>query len=98
MKAATLYRGDAIDRALSLALWHVRQSMRPCDVHAATARACRAAAALKQGCSELAFAALVQTILNMGPADAERLAQSARKTHLTTQTKASAMLSSLGEI
>jgi hypothetical protein len=48
-----LARQQAIENALCLALWHIRQDVAPGHIHAATVKAVRAAAMLKQACSEL---------------------------------------------
>lgn len=45
-------RQAAIENALSMALWHVRRGTGTQSLQAATGRAIRAAAMLKQACSE----------------------------------------------
>ena len=45
-----LIRQQAIEKALSMALYHARNG----DIHSATGRAIRAASMLKQACSESA--------------------------------------------
>jgi len=45
-------RQQAIENALSLALWHIRQDVAPKHIHAATVKAVRAAAMLKHACAE----------------------------------------------
>ncbi len=46
-------RHQAIENALSTALYYIRQNERPDNIHAATVKAVRAAAMLKQACHEL---------------------------------------------
>ncbi len=46
-------RQQAIENSLSLALYHIRQNERPSNIHAATVKAVRAAALLKQACTEI---------------------------------------------
>lgn len=45
-------RQQAIENALSLALWHIRQDYAPGHIHQATVKAVRAASMLKQCCTE----------------------------------------------
>ncbi len=45
-------RKQAIENALSAALWHVRHGTGDLSIQAATGRAIRAAAMLKQACTE----------------------------------------------
>jgi hypothetical protein len=45
-------RQQAIENALSMALWHVRHGTGDRSIQAATGRAIRAAAMLKQACTE----------------------------------------------
>ena len=45
-------RQQAIENALSTALYYIRQNERPGNIHAATVKAVRAAAMLKQACAE----------------------------------------------
>ena len=47
-----LARQQAIENALSLALYYIRQDEEPRNIHAATVKAVRAAAMLKQACAE----------------------------------------------
>ena len=47
-----LARQQAIENALSMALYHVRQSDTPHSIQLATGRAIRAASMLKQACAE----------------------------------------------
>jgi hypothetical protein len=49
----TLSRQQAIENALSTALYHVRHGSGPLSIQAATGRAIRAASMLKQACAEL---------------------------------------------
>jgi hypothetical protein len=51
-KTSPLTRQQAIENALSVALWHVRHG----DIHTATGRAIRAASMLKQACNDLTTA------------------------------------------
>lgn len=53
-KAAGIARQAAIENALSMALHHIRMSESPGNIHTATVRAVRAAAMLKQACTEAA--------------------------------------------
>ena len=48
-----LIRQQAIETALSLALFHVRHGDSKQDIHAATGRAIRAASMLKHACAEI---------------------------------------------
>ena len=48
----TLARQQAIENALSTALYHVRHATGPISLAAATGRAIRAASMLKQACAE----------------------------------------------
>jgi len=50
-----LIRQQAIENALSMALFHVRHGDSQQDIHAATGRAIRAASMLKQACAEFAI-------------------------------------------
>lgn len=52
-KVDPLARQQAIENALSAALWHVRHGSSTHGIQAATGRAIRAAAMLKQACTEL---------------------------------------------
>ena len=45
-------RQQAIENALSLALYYIRQNESPSNIHAATVKAVRAASMLKQACVE----------------------------------------------
>ena len=45
-------RQQAIENALCTALFYIRQNERPGNIHAATVKAVRAAAMLKQACAE----------------------------------------------
>lgn len=47
----TVARQQAIENALSLALFYIRQNETPRNIHAATVKAVRAAAMLKQACA-----------------------------------------------
>jgi hypothetical protein len=47
-------RQQAIENALSAALWHIRRESDPASLQAATGRAIRAASMLKQACTEAA--------------------------------------------
>lgn len=51
-KTDGIARQQAIENALSLALWHIRQDVSLKHIHAATVKAVRAASMLKQACSE----------------------------------------------
>jgi hypothetical protein len=51
-KADPLARQQAIENALSMALWHIRRDSTPATVRAATGRAIRAVSMLKQACAE----------------------------------------------
>jgi len=53
-QATTIARHQAIENALSLALYWIRQTESPSNIHAATVRAVRAAAMLKQACADMA--------------------------------------------
>ena len=48
----SIARQQAIENALSTALWHVRNGTGPLSIQAATGRAIRAASMLKQACAE----------------------------------------------
>lgn len=48
-----LERQQAIENALCTALFYIRQNERPGNIHAATVKAVRAAAMLKQACAEV---------------------------------------------
>ena len=50
----TLDRQAAIENALALALYHIRQHETPGNIHAATVRAVRAASMLKQASEDAA--------------------------------------------
>jgi len=47
-----LARQQAIENALSLALYYIRENESPSNIHAATMKAVRAASMLKQACTE----------------------------------------------
>jgi hypothetical protein len=51
-KLDPIERQQAIENALSAALWHVRKESNPAALQAATGRAIRAASMLKQACAE----------------------------------------------
>jgi len=46
-------RQQAIENALCMALYYIRDSERPGNIHAATVKAVRAAAMLKQACTDV---------------------------------------------
>ena len=48
-----LQRQQAIENALSTALWHIRKDSSPASIQRATGRAIRAASMLKQACADL---------------------------------------------
>ena len=48
-------RHQAIENALSMALFHIRKGDTQQGIHAATAKAIRAASLLKQACTEVAL-------------------------------------------
>ena len=50
-----LARHQAIENALSMALFHIRKGDTQQDIHAATSKAIRAASLLKQACTEVAL-------------------------------------------
>jgi hypothetical protein len=50
--APTISRQQAIENALYLALWHIRQDCAPSHIYAAAVKAVWAAAVLKQPCTE----------------------------------------------
>lgn len=50
--ALPIARQQAIENALSTALWHVRKEGTQADLQAATGRAVRAASLLKQACTD----------------------------------------------
>ena len=50
---STLARQQAIENALSMALFHIRHGDTQLGIHAATAKAIRAASLLKQACTEI---------------------------------------------
>ena len=50
-----LARHQAIENALSMALFHIRKGDTQHDIQAATAKANRAASLLKQACTEVAL-------------------------------------------
>ena len=52
-KVDPLQRQQAIENALSTALWHIRKDSSPASIQRATGRAIRAASMLKQACTEL---------------------------------------------
>jgi len=66
---------DLIADTLALALLHVRQGS-IADIHRATGRAIRATSMLKQACSDLAQAELLETMLGINHANADQLVQS----------------------
>ncbi len=47
-------RHQAIESALSLALYYIRRGKQPSNIHSATVKAVRAAAMLKQACNDMA--------------------------------------------
>ena len=51
----TIERHQAIENALSMALFYFRQNEEPRNIQAATVKAVRAAAMLKQACAGAAF-------------------------------------------
>lgn len=51
-KLDPLARQQAIENALSTALWHIRKDSSPASIQRATGRAMRAASMLKQACTE----------------------------------------------
>ncbi len=51
-QAAVIHRQQAIENALSMALYWIRHQEHPGAIHAATVRAVRAASMLKQACKE----------------------------------------------
>lgn len=53
LEAHAVARQQAIENALSLALYHIRQNEKPGSIHAATVKAVRAASMLKQACAEI---------------------------------------------
>lgn len=52
---STLARQQAIENALSMALFHIRQGDTQQGIRAATAKAIRAASLLKQACTEFSI-------------------------------------------
>lgn len=51
-KTDGIARQQAIENALSLALYYIRENESPSNIHAATVKAVRAASMLKQACTE----------------------------------------------
>jgi hypothetical protein len=51
-KTDGIARQQAIENALSLALYYIRENESPGNIHAATVKAVRAASMLKQACAE----------------------------------------------
>lgn len=54
-KTDGIARQQAIENALSLALYYIREKESPKNIHAATVKAVRAASMLKQACTESAI-------------------------------------------
>lgn len=54
VKPDGIARQQAIENALCLALYYIRENESPQNIHAATVRAVRAASMLKQACAESA--------------------------------------------